>query len=174
MPHQGLTNVTIAGFDDVSRTTKFMRGAQLDAMAANGVWVVTQDNTGTIFTRHQLTTDTTDLNSREDSMVANMDSLSYTFLTFFRNNRYIGRSNITDRLVAQLGRDFGSLVTKLIDDTAQTTIGPQLEAAQLTTLQRDPVDRSAINATVEVVMPAPFNNFNIHLVAVTTLTAATA
>jgi hypothetical protein len=87
-------------------------------MAAAGVWIVTQDNTGTVYTRHQLTTDMTDVNTREDSMVSNIDSLSYYYLFFFQNARYIGRRNITPGLLAQLEADFNGASTGLISSTS--------------------------------------------------------
>ena len=164
-PHQGLTNVEIVGYDNVSRTTDWLGGRLLNLMAENGVWIVTEDTTGTIYSRHQLTTDPTDINSREDSMVSNFDNISYQFLNFFVNSRYIGRRNITDRLIAQLGTDFDGLVNSIQYESDTEALGPQIIGAEIITLERHPTLLDHVIATVRVDMPEPFNNFNITLIA---------
>lgn len=162
-PHQGLTNIQIVGFDDVSRVTQLFGGRQLDTMAASGAWIITQDSTGSIYTRHQLTTDMTDINTREDSMVSNIDALSYYYLRFFRDSRYIGRRNITPGLLAQIRADFDGASEGLIVSTTATTIGPQLLSAKLTELRRHPTLLDKLVATVAIDLPEPFNNFDITL-----------
>jgi len=163
--HQGLTNVEIAGFDDVTRTTEFFGGSQLDIMAAGGTWIVTSDNTGIIYTRHQLTTDMTDINSREDSMTSNMDALSYRFLRFLRNARYIGRRNITPDLLVQLEADIEGEVLAIIGETVDTELGPQILDAELVQLERHPTLRDKVIATLAVDLPEPFNNLDLTIVA---------
>ena len=162
-PHQGLTNVQVTGFDDCSRVTELFGGEQLNNMAGAGVWIITQDNTGLVYTRHQLTTDMTDINSREDSLVSNIDSLSYYYLRFFRNARYIGRRNITNGLLTQLGTDFDSASSALINSTVNLTIGPQIISADLVRLERHPTLLDRLIAQVNVDLPEPFNNFDITL-----------
>jgi len=162
-PHQGLTNVQVLGFDDCSRVTSLFGGRQLNDMAAAGVWIITEDNAGLIYTRHQLTTDMTDLNSREDSMVSNIDALSYYYLRFFRGARYIGRHNITPGLIAQLRTDFASAASAVINATVSLTIGPQMLSATLTRLERHPTLLDRMIAQVNVDLPEPFNNFDITL-----------
>lgn len=162
-PHQGLTNVQVLGFDDCSRVTQLFGGRQLDNMANAGTWIVTQDNAGLVYTRHQLTTDMTDVNTREDSMVANIDSLSYYYLNFFVNRRYIGRRNITPALLAQLSADFDGASNSLMVTTTNTTIGPQMLSATLVSLRRHPTLLDRVIAQVNVDLPEPFNNFDITL-----------
>lgn len=163
LPHQGLTNVQITGFDDVSRVTKLFGGRQLDDMAAAGTWIITTDDTGTIYSRHQLTTDMSDVNTREDSVVSNVDAISYLTLRFFRNARYIGRRNITPGLLAQLDADFDGLIVGLVAETNATVLGPQLISATIVKLERHPTLLDRVVAQVNVELPYPFNNFDITI-----------
>lgn len=65
----------------MERTTRYFDADQLNALAAAGIWIVTQDpNTGKIYTRHALTTDMTDVNTREQMVTKNVDSISYVYL----------------------------------------------------------------------------------------------
>ena len=116
-----------------------------------------------VYSRHQLTTDMTDVNTREDSLVSNIDSLSYYYLFFFRDARYIGRRNITPGLLAQLSVDFNGASTGLIAVTSQTTLGPQLLSADLVKLERHPTLLDRIIAQVNVDLPEPLNNLDITL-----------
>jgi len=165
-PHQGLTNVEIAGFDSVPRSIQFFGGRQLDIMAASGVWVVTQDNTGMVYTRHQLTTDTTDVNRKEDSAVSNFDNISYYMLRFFRDNRYIGRRNINEGLLVQLTADFRGAIQELRDGTATPTLGAQLNGAEIVSIEQNETATDTIDANIDVVLPPPFNNLNIRMRAI--------
>lgn len=165
-PHQGLTNVEISGFTSVPRTTELFGATNLNTMAESGVWIVTQDSTGTIYTRHQLTTtSSTSVDFREDSMVSNVDSVSYYYLNFFTDARYIGRRNITPALLTQLEADFDGATAALIYATQDTTIGEQILSANLTTLQRHATLRDRVQATLEVDFPEPLNNLDITLIS---------
>ena len=164
--HQGLTNVEISGFDDITRTTEDFNGRQLDIMANNGVWIITQDvETGEVYTRHQLTTDMSTLNFREDSLVSNLDAISYYCLRFFRNARYIGRRNITPGLLAQLESDFRGQIEYLKIATDVPGLGPQLIDGTLESLEVHPVLEDRVVATILVDLPAPFNVLEIHIIA---------
>ena len=164
-PHQGLTNVEVSGFVSAPRTSELFGGVQLDLMATSGVWIVTQDAAGSIYTRHQLTTDMSAVEYREDSYVANVDSTSYYYLNFFNESNYIGQRNITPGLMSQLEADFDGASNALIQATKDTTIGEQILKASLTTLQRHATLRDRIQATVSVDFPEPLNNLDITLLS---------
>lgn len=162
--HQGLTNMEIPGFDDVSRTTNWLGGRLLNQLAAAGVWIVDQDTSGMVYTRHQLTTDMTDINRREDSLVATFDQISYRVFDFFVRNRYIGRRNITPQLAVQLRADFGHLVETIKVESFTEQLGSLIENAEILELDRHPTLRDRKYARVRIEMPAPFNNFDIYLI----------
>ena len=160
---QGLTNLEIAGFDDVSRSTDFFGGNQLNIMAAAGTWVVTQDtDTGQVYTRHQLTTaDYGDLNQREDSITTNLDSISYYLLAAFAP--YIGKANISPSFLSQLYTDLSARLNDLKIEYVPR-LGPQIIAWEITDFRQHSVLRDRVVATVLLTVPYPFNNFEIHLV----------
>jgi hypothetical protein len=162
VPHQPLTNVEVAGFDDFTRSYKYFNETQLNRMAEAGVWIVTEDKDGTPHTRHALTTDNLDLNRREEMIRRNVDSMSYLFLRRLRP--YIGRTNATPRMVTLLGTE----VTKLIDffknngNTAE--LGGQLIDGTVRTLRIHPLLRDRIEIVLDLTVPAPLNNIELHLV----------
>lgn len=162
VPQQPLTNVEVVGFDDLSRSYKFFNETQLNRMAEAGVWIVTEDRDGTPHTRHALTTDNLDLNRREEMIRRNVDSISYLFLRRLRP--YIGRTNATPAMVRLLENE----VTKLLDffKTNGTTVelGSQLIDGSIRTLRIHPLLRDRIEIVLDLVVPAPLNNIELHLV----------
>ena len=166
LPHQGLTNVEVKGFDDLSRTTQFFTSDQLDVLAASGYWIVTQDtNTGTVYTRQQLTTgDQSDINMREDSVTSNMDNLSYNFLQIMAP--YIGRGNVTPTMIKLLQGDLIGMIAQFKNTIASNTLGPQIITGQIVSLAPDTVYRDRIDCTINITLPYPLNNLVLYLVAV--------
>lgn len=161
-PHQGLTNWELSGFDNVDRTNLF--DGRLDYLAENGVWIVTQDSTGAIYTRHQLTTDPTSVATRESSKQSNRDSLGYRFFDFFVGNRYIGRTNITPTLLAKLRADWAELVNTIRNEAnLYGDLGPQLLEASLTKLQRNSTQYDIVEAEMTCDDSDPFNGFRLNM-----------
>jgi hypothetical protein len=163
-PHQGLTNVEILGFDDLSRTTEYFTETQLNVMASSGYWIVTQDpNTGAVFTRHQLSCgDQSDVNQREQSITTNLDNISYGMLEALAP--YIGKGNVTTTMISIVE---GILIGKLQEyknNTVVPRLGPQISAATITELAQHPTYKDRIVARVLCTLPAPFNNMELYLV----------
>ena len=162
VPHQGLTNVEVAGFDDVRYA--YFNADQLNTMAGKGVWIITKDpNTGDIFSRHQVTTaDYENTKQREDSITTNVDSISYFFLR--RLAPFIGKANITDTTIALLKAQIESTISTLKVQGYSDTLGGQLIEAVVNKLERHPalLDRLVIEITLTV--PFPLNNIELKLV----------
>jgi len=127
-----------------------------------GVWIVTEDRDGTPFTRHGLTTDNLDLNRREEMIRRNVDSISYLFLRRLRP--YIGRTNATPAMVKLLENE----VTKLIDffksNGTTVELGSQLIDGSIRILRIHPLLRDRIEIVLDLTVPAPLNNIELHLV----------
>lgn len=164
LPHQGLTNVSLSGFSDVSRTTQKFNRTQLDVMAGAGVWIVTQNpNTGEVYTRHAVTTgNTDDVNEREEMIVRNIDNVSYRFKDHFAP--FIGRSNVTPRLIQQLGVQVPALRDTLIFESSTDRLGGQIIDATILQLEPHPVLRDRVLLALQIEYPAPFNVFEQHLI----------
>lgn len=161
LPHQGLTNVALVGFDDMSRTDMFTT-AQLNRMAASGYWITKKDrNTGKVYSRHQLTTDMTSVLTREESLVSNPDSVSYLLKDLVTD--LIGLANVTPKLLEIINIREHTLLQQLTDTITVPRLGPQLISAEITLLERSPTAKDGIENIIRGEFPAPLNEMNIHL-----------
>jgi hypothetical protein len=162
VPQQGMTNLQVAGFDDLSRTTNFFGGAQLNTMAGAGTWIVTQAPDGTVYTRHALTTDNTDVNSSEEMITTNLDSISYVFAN--RLAPYIGLMNVTDSGLMILSTEIDSCINFLKSNGYVARLGGQLVDATVVSLQPHAILPDRVVCVIDVTLPYPLNNLEIHLV----------
>jgi hypothetical protein len=162
VPHQPLTNVEVAGFDDFSRSYKYLNETQLNRMAEAGVWIVTEDRDGTPHTRHALTTDNLDLNRREEMIRRNVDSMSYLF--YRRLRPYIGRTNAQPGMLDVLEYEVKSIINFLSTNGNTQELGSQLISGEIRTLQIHPLLKDRIEIVLDLVVPAPLNNIELHLV----------
>lgn len=162
VPQQGLTNVEVAGFDDFTRSYKYFNETQLNRMAEAGVWIVTEDRDGTPHTRHALTTDNLDLNRREEMIRRNVDSMSYLFLRRLRP--YIGRTNVTPTMVRKLEYEITKIIDFFKNNGSTLELGSQLIDGSIRVLRLHPLLRDRIEIVLDLVVPAPLNNIELHLV----------
>lgn len=162
VPHQPLTNVEVAGFDDYSRSYKYFNETQLNRMAEAGVWIVTEDRDGTPHTRHALTTDNLDLNRREEMIRRNVDSMSYLFLRRLRP--FIGRTNAQPGMVRRLRYEITAVIDFLKANGFTEELGSQLIEGTIRTLQIHPLLKDRIEIVLDLTVPAPLNNIELHLV----------
>jgi hypothetical protein len=162
VPQQPLTNVEVAGFDDYTRSYKFFNETQLNRLAEAGVWIVTEDRDGTPYTRHALTTDNLDLNRREEMIRRNVDSISYLFLRRLRP--YIGRTNVTPDMVGMLEDAVTEIIDFLKTNGTTTELGAQLIEGTIKVLRIHPLLRDRIEIVLDLTVPAPLNNIELHLV----------
>lgn len=163
VPHQHLTNVQIAGFDDLSRTTKLFSADQLDTLASYGVWIVTQDLDGNIVTRDALTTDRTSLQSQTEMVVRNVDSISYLMLS--RLEKYIGRSNVVQSALDQIRIELVGAIEFLKSNGFVARLGSQLIDADIVRLSQHVIQRDRVVVVINLVIPFPMNVIELHLVA---------
>ena len=162
VPHQGLTNVEVAGFDDYSRSYKLFNETQLNRMAEAGVWIVTENRDGTPYTRHALTTDNLDINRREEMIRRNVDSISYLFLR--RMRAYIGRTNVTPSMIDYLYNRVTDVINFLKASGNTPELGSQLISGTIRVLRIHPLLKDRIEVVLDIVVPAPLNNLELHLV----------
>ncbi len=162
VPHQGLTNLAIHGFDDVSRTTSYFNANQLNIMANDGVWVVTQDPDGVVKTRQALTTDLSDINHQSEMVTANLDSISYLFL--HRLQPFIGVTNVTPTAIARLHVELVSAIEYLKANGFTETLGSQLIDATIVDLRPHALLRDRVVGIINVTLPYELNYLELHLV----------
>ena len=162
VPHQPMTNVEVAGFDDYTRSYKFFNETQLNRLAEGGVWIVTEDRDGTPYTRHGLTTDSLDLNRREEMIRRNVDSMSYLF--YRRLRPYIGRTNAQPGMIDVLNTVVSETILFLVNNNTTTELGGQLISGDIRVLRIHPLLRDRIEIVLDLVVPAPLNNIELNLV----------
>lgn len=162
VPHQGLTNLTVSGFDDYSRSSRFFNSDQLDSLQDGGVWIVTEDRDGTPHTYHALTTDMTDVNSREEMIRRNVDSISKYFLAQLRP--YIGTSNVTPPLIRRLEFEVTKIIEFLKGNGNTDQLGSQLIDGSITSIGVHPLLADRVVIVLALTVPAPLNNIELHLV----------
>jgi hypothetical protein len=169
-PHQGLTRVEVAGFDNADRTTRLFSTSQLNEMAEGGVWIVTQDPNGTIYTRHAVTTgDHDDLVQREEMLVRNLDSISFAFLDLYEP--YIGRANVTDSALEVLRTETQSMIRFLTGANYIPRLGGQLIDGEIQALRQHATRRDCVVIALGLVLPYPLNNIDCHLKLVANIAA---
>jgi hypothetical protein len=161
VPHQGLTNVVLAGIDDVPRSTGFSR-TELNTLAEVGVYIITRNSDGVVFCRHALTTDVTDINTREEMVTRNVDSISYVFLNALAP--YIGIANVAPGTLAMISNVVTATTGYLINETFVEKLGSQLIAAAVTKLEQHATLRDRILIVIDVTIPYPNNNEELHLI----------
>ena len=162
-PHRPLTNVSVSGFDDVaSRTRDYFSATQLAELASSGIWIVTEDRDGTIYNYHALTSDTTGLNQREESIRRNVDAMSYVFLKDLR--QFIGRFNVSEGVLTSIRLTLTSRISEFTR-AINSEIGGQLLSGSIRELYQHPLLADRIVAVLDLSVPAPLNNIELHLVA---------
>lgn len=163
LPQQGLTRLAIAGFSSTQRTNDKFNKGQLDVMAAAGVWVVQQSLVGEIFSRHAVTTgDYADINQREEMLVRNVDSISYRFKDYFEP--YIGVTNVTPTMRAQIMLGLTSLIRLLQSERSTASLGGQLIAAEIASFEISAVFKDRYVASLTLTVPYALNTLELHLV----------
>lgn len=164
LPQQSMTNLEISGFDSVSRTVDRFTRDQLDIMAGSGTWIVTQSTRDNrIYSRQALTAgDSSNINTREESLTRNVDSISYRFRQLFEP--FIGVSNITPQIIAQIRVRARSLINSLRASENQTDAGAQLIAAAIIDVRQHALFRDRVVVVIQLEVPYPLNNLEISLV----------
>jgi hypothetical protein len=114
-PQQGFTNFPITGLTRVVGSNDKYTEKQLNIMAAGGTYILVQDAQGApVVCRHQLSTDMSSIEVRELSITKVVDFTAKFMRTGLRN--FIGRSNITQAFLDQLGTVVQGLGSFLVEN----------------------------------------------------------
>lgn len=167
VPHQGLTNTEFLGADDLSKVVETFTQDQLNVMAEQGIWLVTQEIVGaTPYVRHQLTTAEASLNTAEDSITTNVDNISYGLKHALAP--YIGVYNVNpenllvvrEAIIGEL--NFRATGTRTIRAGNQlTSFSPKDD---ILLLRVNPTFKDRIDVEVRLNVPYPLNFINLKLI----------
>ena len=163
VPHQGLTNTTVLGFDTLPEVVTGFTQTQLNVIAGAGNWIVTQDVLGaTPYVRQQLTTNMSGINTQEDSITTNVDNISYTLQAALAP--YIGTWNRNPFSIIAIRDTISATLTDLQTNTFTTRAGNQLISWSIDSLAADPVYLDRLNVQITLGVPYPYNNISVTLV----------
>lgn len=170
VPQQGLTRLELpANFTCEGIMSKFTK-KQLDTIAANGTFVITQDaQDKPAYVREQLTTDSDNGNIyAQDSINVVADYVSKRIVT--RCEPYLGRFNATEEAVQRIEFD----VTEELEELKRTSTvnpdaGPTIINYDRLTVAVDPIQTNQINVSVRIQVPTPIGSIYVTLTFTETL-----
>jgi hypothetical protein len=155
-PQQGHTNFPITGLTRVVGSNDRFTNRQLNVMAAGGVFILVQDAQGApVSCRHQLSTDTTSIETRELSITKVVDYTAKFMRSGLRN--FIGRSNITQPFLDNLS----TVIAGQLDFLVETGV---LNGADLNNIIQDADQPDTILVDITLDVPFPANYIRITLV----------
>ena len=157
-PHQPLTRVELNGFVMVP-VYNFGSGL-LNKMAENGTWLVVNDD-AIVYIRHQLTTDTTNYNLREDSKTTNADEIS----RYYRDNLsdYYGRVNVSPEFITYLENIVNNISYSIASRVYPDTLGPQILSYEPCEITASETLSDALTVKVTMDTPEPLNYLDVYL-----------
>jgi hypothetical protein len=154
-PQQGFTNFPITGLTGVPTTERFTR-KQLNIMAGGGTYVLMQEvQGGPVFSRHQLSTDVTSVETRELSVTKIVDFTAKFLRAGIR--RFIGRQNINSAFLDSIGTTIQGMLQFLVE-------GGVLNGAEMNNLIQDPKNPDTVMLDVTLAVPFPCNYIRLTLV----------
>jgi hypothetical protein len=92
----------------------------------------------------------------------NVDSMSYLFLRRLRP--FIGRTNAQEGMVRRLRFEVTAIIDFLKANGFTEELGSQLVDGTIRRLQIHPLLKDRIEIVLDLVVPAPLNNIELHLV----------
>lgn len=158
-PAQGFTNYPITGLTGVAGTgpadSKFTR-RQLNQMAGGGTYILQQEvENGPVFSRHQLSTDTTSIETRELSITKVVDFTAKFLRAGVR--RFIGRQNINAVFLDTVGTTITGMLQFLVEHGI-------LNGFHLNNIIQDAANPDTVMLDVTLDVPFPCNYIKLTLV----------
>lgn len=157
--NQGLTRVSISGFDAISDA---YTPTQLKELASNGVWVVMEDLDGSIYTMHGLTTNTAGLIYSEEMSSRIVDFISFQMRDLLEP--YIGTSNVTRETIEEIGRSV-ELYMKDVSKSNYSAMGPLVTEYEVIEVAEDDLLKDRINVVLSIVVVKTTNNIELRIQA---------
>ncbi len=157
-PHQPISNVELVGFSQAKRSLMFNED-DLDVIAEGGTWIVTADNSGMIHSRHQLSTDMSQLEMRESSIQNNWDSVSREVRASYGD--LPGQSNVSNELLKLIKDSIVAVSVGIESREYDVKIGKQIQGYKILHLAKDPVLKDKIKLVYKPILPRPLNSLEI-------------
>lgn len=160
---QGFTNLGISGISKLYNSSEYFNEQQITDLSNGGVYVFIQDNPAALpFSVHEVTTDTTALETGEYMVVKNFDFVAWTFLdTLFP---FLGTWNVTAETIEFIRQAIRTTIDNL-KARFVSRIGPPLIDAVIDGVEESELSTDRIEAYVSVDLPMVLNTIGLHLVA---------
>jgi hypothetical protein len=154
-PQQGFTNFAMPVLTGVVGTEKFTK-RQLNIMAGGGTYLLMQDVPGAaVYSRHQLSTNTTSVETRELSITKVVDFVAKFLRTGVR--RFIGVNNVNSALLDTLGTTIHAIL-KFLEEAGV------LNGSSVNNIVQDATNKDTVLIDVTLDVPYPCNYIRLTLV----------
>lgn len=163
LPQQGQTRTDVTSISDAPAMYTRYTNDDLDAIAADGVWIITQQSEGgPCFTRHQLTTGIAGgALAYEDNVGVIVDFLSFATDTIV--DGYIGKFNVTTATLIDMRNALADLFNGLTQTDYGEDAGPMLVRFESLKIIPDRVLKDRVKILVTWIVPLPFNQGDVYV-----------
>jgi hypothetical protein len=164
-PHQGLSRQAIGLLNSCPAMYTRYTQSQLNEIAAAGTMVVTQDSeSGAIYIRHQLTTDTTHgILYYEDSITTNVDDIAFGVIALIEG--FLGKYNVNRKTLSHLQTLTTAYLQEKTTADVDSDLGPQLNAFEPVVLTIPAGAADTVKLRLRVLVPVPLNKIWVTLEA---------
>jgi hypothetical protein len=162
-PHQPYHYTEVSGFDNVSKTSAYFGQSHLRELAEAGFVIANIDDDGTIYVLRMNTTDTTDIESREEVFIRNTHGLWYILLHKLAGFR--GHSNIMPNILETLKFEGNTALAQIIFESGRVrNLGSMIISGTTEEVRRHAtlLDRVVFDFAIE--RPYPLNETEFQLV----------
>lgn len=158
-PHQGFTNLGVAGVESVRYSNRYFNDEQLGLIAGSGGFVVVQDADGALPVAYlQTTTDNQSIQKRELSVTKTLDFYSLGLKGILTG--FIGPYNIYPATLAALRNSVDGWHSFLLGQVYDR-IGSPILSATIIGLETDPLEEDVVNIVTEIDIPLPLNRIRV-------------
>ena len=159
---QGFTFLGIAGVSQIYHSSNYFSDPQLTDLMQGGWYVFAQQTPSSIpYTIHQLTTDPATLQSGEYSIVKNYDYVAMSLVAVL--TAFLGKYNVTPETLSFIRTAINDQLTTLRLRTL-SRIGAPLTDGNIVSLAQSPLSADRVISKINLVLPAPLNVIELHLV----------
>ena len=170
IPWQGLTLTEVNSITDAPAMYTRYTNTLLNTVAAAGTFVITQEaESGGIFIRHQLTTQSNAGSlAYEDSIGVSLDSVSFQIKDAL--NIFVGRKNVTRQTLEEIYDAVWTILNGATTSQAISDYGPQLNGFTNKAGERNKLDvtvhptlKDRVQVYAKLLMPLPLNTLEVIL-----------
>jgi hypothetical protein len=170
IPWQGLTLTEINSITDAPAMYTRYTNTLLNTVAAAGTFIVTQEaESGGVFIRHQLTTQSNEGSlAYEDSIGVSLDAISFQVKDAL--NVFVGRKNVTRQTLDEIYDSVWTILNGATTSSAIADYGPQLNGFTNKAGERNKIDVAAhptlkdrVQVYARLLMPLPLNTLEVIL-----------